>query len=237
MSSINEHAIFISGWHFKADIFQSFAKNYVSYDFLDYPFLNHLENMTFEKVIAYFKEKIEEIIKLNENKKITLIAWSLGGLFAIKLVNLKLKSSKLILIGVSPSFSQSNDWPGISKVQQEKFYYLFDHRPDDLFKRFINLIIYPFKDKKLFDQVKAHLARKNNQWRDYLKILFECDLKEEFKKIKCDTFFIYAENDAIIQIDENLIKKLNNKIRLINIVNSNHILFITNKEIILDVIK
>ncbi|MCF6767096.1 alpha/beta hydrolase [Thiotrichales bacterium 19S11-10] len=229
INKINCHAVFLPGWHFKSSIFSNIAKHFSSYQLIDYP-IGIDQSISFESMTKLINSHIK--LKNIEQKKV-LIAWSLGGLFSIALGNNDINQfDEMVLLGASPYFSEnkSDNWQGINQIQQNKFYYLLKNRPNDLLKRFIKLIAYPFENENLSDFLYAHIdQRERINWERLLDFLFQVDLRDQLQKIKMPTLFVSGNKDAITTSNDKNFERINKYIKSIVIGNEGHIPFVTNE--------
>ena len=208
--------IFIPGWGFKSSIWHNF--NGINLDFPDMTPLNLIT------VVMHMAKQIPP--------KSTIIGWSLGGLFAIKLATLfPAKVNKLVLIATTPCFRAGSNWPGITKAQQD-IAFLTEH--------FLRLVSYPNKSTVIKCWLKQNLANIKQQqdlWREYLKILFNSDLRNDYSAISMPILHILGKQDAIIKTNINNLASINNKAQIITIKRAGHALFLTHREIFMQIIK
>src|SRR3990167_9892617 len=125
----------IPGWGFHSQIFQYSVLSQVSDLPLDY---FYLVNPTLDSVTTHLATLI--------GQQSVLLAWSLGGLFAINLAYLfPGKIKKIILISSQPSLIANNDWQGIDKKNTNKFLATVSEDQVLLATYFLKLVNYPNK--------------------------------------------------------------------------------------------
>ncbi|MCF6766307.1 alpha/beta fold hydrolase [Thiotrichales bacterium 19S3-7] len=223
----NYHAIFISGWQFKATIFSEIASQFNSFQFIEYSEIK-AKSISFGE----YTEQLCNQLSLPTAKKTVLIGWSLGGLFTIEMANkLNDRINAVILIASSPFFSESKltNWFGISQLEKEKFYFLFENNKNKLIRRFINLVSYPVINKN----ISNYLSYKSDcHWHLLLKFLFEIDLREKLKTLIMPVLSILGTEDAILKINKEQLENLNINIQIQKVQQAGHIPFITHQELI-----
>jgi len=164
-----------------------------------------------------------------------LISWSLGGLYAIQLAHqYPEKIKKLILIASTPCFTEKKDWAGINLAEQEKFRALLNLSPERISQRFLSLVSYPeplqeslrpYLDLSL--NLSSHLASDQTA----LDFLFKSDLREIYKKLDLPIFYLFGEQDAIIQSSHtHQLLKLNQRASIHVIPHASHLPFISHPQ-------
>lgn len=228
--------IFLPGWRFNSTIFSEIASSFSNYQLVDYPLLeiDHFDNV-FESVAAKISQMLYSI-----NDPMILVGWSLGGLFAISLaLKLQIKVKAVVLLGSSPFFSEDKKtgWTGISPLQKEKFYYLYQNKKNKLYQKFIDLIGYPSVDETMRLFLVKHLNQKADQvWDFLLDTLFSCDLRASYQKLQCPILSISGKKDGIVTVNQSMLYHLNPLTKIINLEHSGHIPFITDKEKVISLI-
>lgn len=176
--------IFIPGWGFHASVMQPMAERFFSQaiHYADLPLI-HDDRQTFQTIV----EKLHVSLPANS----TIVAWSLGGLFAIALCALwPEKYKKLILLASNPKFNHT---------YAKRFLIEAEKDLPHLMKHFLRLVCFPSKSKLLRLHLEKHVINHEASLRFYLKLLFQTDLTIEFNQLTQPVFQIAGEKDAIMQ--------------------------------------
>lgn len=156
---------------------------------------NNCETKSFEGSVKNIAGKI--------TKPINVVAWSLGGLYAIKLAKLyPEKINKILLLASTPCFMQSEDWQGITKEQLKDLKGLLQENKAKALKQFAGWCATGEENiKQALSFAKTILANEihANELLSLLNILEEQDLREEFKHIKMPTKLLLASKDSLIK--------------------------------------
>ena len=136
---------------------------------------------------------------------VTIIAWSMGGLIAIKLASRYPDLvSNLCFISSVPNFvSTDNENSGIDFDWFTQFVMNFDEAPIETMKKF--LVLQTMNDEFAKDTLKAirkHVALEKydlNECRIGLELL-KLNLLEELVSLKCKKLFIHGDVDAVVDI-------------------------------------
>lgn len=214
---------FIAGWGFKSSLLRE-SSFYLKGSFLiDLP---NLEELTLEKVTYNLSYSIPD--------DTTLIGWSLGGLIAILLAaQFPQKVKKLILLSSSPRFIQGEGWSGISLEEVNKFINLAERNFSGLFNYFLVMVNYPNKVlhyKDLLTKNSLNFEKHHDFLCNYLKILFESDVREAYKRIKIPLFYILGERDVIIKSKPEELYDLNPSAIIHVIPKAGHLAFLTHEK-------
>ncbi|OQM34092.1 alpha/beta fold hydrolase [bacterium endosymbiont of Pedicinus badii] len=233
--------VFIHGWGINSIIWSKilkfFSKNFLIYT-IDIPgYKKNFIDASFEELCDLIKKKIP--------KNAILLAWSLGGLFAIQCINQK-KDDFLgcILVCCSPYFIEKENWSGVS----EKIFLQFENRVKTnrlqsiekfLLLNFIKTknCVHKFKKSKKDFLQKQYIPCKRTLLQG-LDIIKNCDLRNSLKNIDIPLLRIYGRLDFLISekciknIDV-LVKKSKKKVFFL----SGHAPFISEKEQFVSVIE
>ena len=221
----NTNFIFLPGWGFSPQLFSTFAKAFKGMAiFLELPSLN---TSNLNKVVLQIAQAIPD--------QGTVIAWSLGGLIALKLcARFPHKYKRLILLSTTPKFMEDTDWSGVSKHVAMKIISTFDKYPDHLLKRFTHWVNHPNQDMKLkkyiasnsFSRVKDYDKESLSY---YLKLLFQSDLRHEYASIKIPILHLLGSKESIISMQPEQLTVLNPNVKLCLLENAGHALFLTHQ--------
>jgi pimeloyl-[acyl-carrier protein] methyl ester esterase len=213
--------IFLPGWGFQSCI----SKEYLPMvtHFIDLPLLEK-EN----ELIEHACDRIEAKLP---SQPILLIGWSLGGLLQIKLYERHPNHYKaLIIITSTPCFRRQNEWPGISKTEQNIFMRKLEQPYEIFFDYYLKLIQGSFQNPKFKTLLRSHIISKDNfsSSKIYQSILFESDLRATFSNIKVPTLLIYGDKDPIIPKKANTyLSKLNPYLTHYQLAEAGHLPFLT----------
>jgi pimeloyl-[acyl-carrier protein] methyl ester esterase len=220
----NNTITFLPGWGFSPQLFNLFAKKIKGMPiFLELPLFNEsdLNNLALQVAQSLPNQG-------------TLIAWSLGGLIAIKLCTLfPNKYQRLILLSTTPRFMEAVKWAGVTQSAALKIISTFEQYPAELLKRFIRWVNHPNEDVAL----KKHISSNSFLQQDYdkksllyyLKLLFQTDLRHEYGSIKIPILHLVGEKDSIISTQPEQLTALNSTAKLCILKNAGHALFLTHQ--------
>jgi len=221
----NNNFIFLPGWGFSPQLFSTLAKELSGMAiFLELPWQNTL---TLNKIVSQIAQSIPD--------QGTIIAWSLGGLIALKLcARFPHKYRRLILLSTTPKFTEDADWSGVSKLAAMKIISTFDKYPDQLLRRFIRWVNHPNKDITLKKHISLNsaLLTKNYDKESlsyYLKLLFQTDLRYAYASIKTPILHLLGSKESIISMQPEQLTALNPNVKLGLLKNAGHALFLTHQ--------
>lgn len=151
-----------------------------------------------------FDEYIHELAAMFVNQ-INIIAWSMGGLIAIRLATLYPGRVKKIcfLSSVSNFVDQHNAHAGIDYQWFQSFCNQYQQHPIRTLKKFLTLQVSGDEFAKTalarlkkicpFEQYNLRECRLG------LTLLNDLDLTDQLIGLDCDTIFIHGEQDAVVQ--------------------------------------
>lgn len=230
MLNNNVEVYAIPGWGFSSGIFNCLKFDDVVIKGLDY----------FDVPVASFEALAEHIAKdIPDN--CAIVAWSFGGLLAIKIARLfPKKVIKLMLISSQPRFLTDESWQGVSVEHADKFIFQFSRNVRRHFERFISLVSYPEALANNQVLLKHCLIGHVDKLLPQLTMLFNYDLRSEYQCLSCDVLHVLNGKDAIINQSRTQLLALNAKVNTITVEAAGHAGFITHsniyKKIIRDVI-
>lgn len=205
--------VFITGWGIEASIGKK------------------IEQMLNQKIILINLSKdLYKEIPANS----IIIAWSLGGLFAINYCYLFPNNcAKLILLSSTPKFIKDHNWLGIEPLIAKKFSQDCNQDYENLIDEFIKLIQFPNKDLVIRKFLNEHKSNNKKDMKYFLKLLFEEDYREKYKKLTIPILHILGSLDPIIPIEIidhlNLLNS-NNVFKIID--QAGHIPFLTHTNLV-----
>ena len=183
--------LLIHGWGFKPDCMQD-VLSLQQEKAIDLYTLS--ESLTFDEVINGLAESIDGTVNL--------VAWSLGGIYAIALtLRFPQKVNKLLLFTSTPCFMQKENWPGISEKQIMELEALIKKDSNKALNTFvgwcskghlsIKASLKEARTKLATDVDKEPLLK-------LLNVLKEFDYRQELKNIARPTKLIAANDDNLI---------------------------------------
>lgn len=208
----------IPGWGFNSQIFESFMPA----QGLDYITQDDLSITT---------------IALNLGRTIQsnaiLMAWSLGGLIAIKIAALyPEKITGLILMASQPQWISDASNSGLSPDHARHFILRAQEDFDELFNHFLNLSCYPSHARQQKYKLKHHaLVTHQAQLMTFLKESLALDLREDYASINCPILHLCGSHDAVIH-QKNYV--FSEHARVQHIQGAGHAGFMTHKAIYLE---
>ncbi len=209
----NELIYTIPGWGFSAGILKQGAlagKTCFGLDYLDYSDLS-IDGISLDLSTAIKQPSI-------------LIAWSLGGVFAIKIASLfPEKVKKLILLASQPRLIADTGYSGIDPQAMNIFIELAYQDFPRLKQQFINKVNFPSKN----DVGPFFLDDFSKQLKPLSKILATADLRDEYRYLKTEILHIIGDKDAVLKQDEQSLCKINSNIKVVRVANAGHCGFLT----------
>jgi len=227
--STNKVALYIiPGWGFTTNLLQFTSLNkYFDLVNLDYC---AEENFSLNTAAIFCAQKIAD--------NSIILAWSFGGLIAIRLATLfPNKIKKIIFLASQPKFLEEKNWCGIAEKDTKNFINRFNDNFNIGAKYFINIVNYPNKSlehKKIL--CKSFICNKNILL-PQLKILFNTDLRDEYKNIQAEILHIIGKNDAVVMQNSLHLKSLNPDINIVFVEEAGHSGFLTHEKIYQESIK
>lgn len=170
-----------------------------------------------------------------KGQAVKVIAWSLGGLIAVRLAERYPELIKqIIFIASAPQFiADGNNQYCIDRNWFESFVKDFKDKPQDTLKKFIALqvkddenamgtarLLKKYCDVKYFNLDECYLG---------LKIL-EIPLLKELQNLKCTTSFIHGEKDSVLSYKaaEFAARQVNSEIQIVK--NAGHVPHVSHPE-------
>ena len=97
----------------------------------------------------------------------------------------------------------------------------------------MSLVNYPNKDpafKNLLIKNAIDFKRDKDCLRNYLSILFETDLREEYSHLKIPLFHLFGEKDAIYKVDSKALSSLNRQSKIHSLLKAGYLPFLTHAQ-------
>ncbi|WP_151193701.1 hypothetical protein [Cysteiniphilum sp. JM-1] len=186
-----QNYVFLSGWGFKASLWQMFHPEISAHQCVDMPFF---ENINEQQVLQYLSRKLA--------KAEVVHAWSHSGLWVLKLIQqnkLDIKNKSIYCYGL-PLL-----WQFASDEKKQAFIRQYELNPYKLSQKFLKLVAFPEVDK--FKDLESYClladAGEHHSQLNYLKWMFAfteimpiIDVIALCEKTGVNIFL--AENDAIV---------------------------------------
>ena len=202
---MQKNILLLTGWGATCKVWQPLTEGLASkYELLcpNPSWVDDCENKSGEKDFDAYVESVSQKLTQDTN----IIAWSYGGLIAIRLATYFPQLVKqIIFIASTPKFIGDKNFMGIDQEWYNKFKDNFGQQPQATFNRFIALQASgDEKGKLLLKQLKQYCDYTNYDLSccsKALRYLGELDLFEELLVLKCKTSFIHGEHDAVLNIE------------------------------------
>ena len=209
----------IPGWGFYSAIFKELQLDDCSIVGFDY---YHSPVLSLDSIAKQMANNI-----LNPA---VVLGWSFGGLIAIKLAALfPHKVKKLILLSSQPKFLSAPSWEGIAPDSAAQF---IDELSNDFEKQvsyFISLVCYPDSKHSYKKILMEHFIYEKESLLRSLDILFQEDLREDYKNLTSDILHIVNKQDAVIKQNSQQLQALNPKARVVVLEKLGHAGFLVDK--------
>jgi len=136
---------------------------------------------------------------LAHKKNNTLIAYSTGGLLAIKIATLRPDLIKqLILINSTPRFLEDTDWQGIKAKDFKRLSTKLDTlSPLDFIQHFTQLASFPNKMNP-GDYINGWSAASKENLTALMMIILTTDLRDALKSLNLNIHFVNANQDILV---------------------------------------
>ena len=136
---------------------------------------------------------------------VSVVAWSLGGLVAIRLATyFPAKVNKIIFVASTSKFVVDGNELGIERAWFDKFEQDFKSKPLQTLKKFFALQVRGDKfAKETLQQLRTYCEIKEFNLEECaygLNLLGQLDLSDELIKLPCKSLFIHGECDAVLPV-------------------------------------
>ncbi len=218
----------IPGWGFQANIFHTLNNEKFNIFGLDYM---HLSKLSLTEIAHQISHKLPD--------QTILLGWSFGGLIAIQLAALfPNKVNKLILLASQPKWRADFNWIGINPDNVRAFEAALLHNFNKQMEYFFRLVCYPNRMMDLRKTLKQHLfPNQAQQLISLLSILFDADLRTEYRGLHINIFHIMSQKDAVLSQNALQLKALNSRVNTMTIENIGHAGFLTTRSTYIDAIE
>lgn len=179
---MSKHLILFPGWGFSPLVMQSLAEKL---------------SLHYQVCIADLSEPFDVLrSRIPENS--TLLGWSLGGLFALKIASL-MPIKKVILTASNPCFVAHEEWPGVAPEFFNDFSNEFKLNQNTALEKFAYLQVQGQADERnAYKKLKGYLSKIAAS--PHLLSLLKSDWRALFQKIDCELHVILGSNDPLVPV-------------------------------------
>lgn len=220
--------IFLHGWGVTNKVWQQFATKFSSFDNILTPSFYAIARKSKDTGFESLAETLSKTIK----KDSVLIAWSIGGLVALRLLRMTTKIRAAIFIASTPCFVNRKDWQHVIKrndlIQLKK---RFTSDMLGTLNYFAGLVAYgdinSLQTKKYIQQYLVE-EKQNEILSFWLTALDENDQRNQFAELEIPSCIILGQNDVLIKPQiKDQVEALNTNIDCEIIKNCGHAPFIS----------
>ena len=204
------NCVLLHGWGVSNNVWKSFDLKLNDFENIYTPCIydiyRHSNDQGFEAAAKALSKKIK--------KNSIVIAWSIGGLIALRLMALTAKVRAIIFIASSPCFINKEGWPNvINKNSLSELKKRFSNDATEGLKHFAGLVAYGDMSASVTNKtIRQYLAaKKQNQiLSSWLSELEKFDQRDQFASLEIPTQIILGQNDILIKPNiQNQIRRLN----------------------------
>ena len=220
--------ILLHGWGVTHRVWQGFVAKFNGFDNVLMPCLYDISKKSKDKGFGSIADTLSRIIK----KDSVVIAWSIGGLIALRLMPLTKKIKAVIFIASTPCFLNKEEWPNaIQKNKLDELTKRFSEDTKSALNNFSGLVAAgdpaPLETNKY---IRKNLAKETE------KEILSCRLREmgaddqrkKFMEIEIPSNMILGRNDVLIKHKiQNQMKALNPNTQISIVENCGHAPFIS----------
>jgi pimeloyl-[acyl-carrier protein] methyl ester esterase len=220
--------ILLHGWGVTNKIWQGFATKLNGFDNILTPCLYDVSKNLKNQGFTSIARALSKIIK----KDSVVVAWSIGGLIALRLIPLTTKIKAIIFIASSPCFINQEEWPNvIQKNKLDELKNRFSENTKVALNHFSGLVATGDEfSSKINKHIRQNLAKETQ------KEILSCWLREtetddqrnQFIKMEIPSNIILGQNDVLIKSRiKNQMEALNINTHCVIIENCGHAPFIS----------
>ncbi len=222
------NCVLLHGWGVSNNVWKSFILKLNDFENVHTPCLyniyRHSNDQGFETAAKALSKKIK--------KNSIVIAWSIGGLIALRLMALTTKVRAIIFIASSPCFINKEGWPNaINKNSLSELKKRFSSDAAAGLKNFAGLVAYGDMSSSVTNKtIRQYLAAKKQTQilSSWLNELEKTDQRDRFASLEIPVQIILGQNDILIKSNiQNQIRQLNPHIHSSIIKDCGHAPFIS----------
>ncbi len=223
--------VLIHGWGFDSRIWKNFIPylkdhwKIICVDLPGYGPGKKLAHVDIDQIVSDVEKEIP--------KNAVLLAWSLGGLIAMKLAHRRNDIKALVLVASSPCFLRKQDWQhGVEPADFNKLVSQLSKEKIKTLQTFAGLVamgdMHPSQTiKELNELLTAHVPGQETLMSG-LDLLRDEDLRQTLAKKFCPVGFIFGENDILVKCSAaNAIQESRLDIYTVNIPETGHAPFLS----------
>lgn len=219
--------VLIAGWSANSDIFDWLMPGLAQYF--------QVYSVNCSNLPETLEQAVDELAEqLNFDQPALIIAWSLGGNFALDLAyRYPEKVKNLCLLATTPCFIANKDWPhGVEKAAFERLHNSVKNKPEYALQQFDRLQVQGDDDAQALGKALNDYRQQSKAWSTEdlqrgLDYLASCDQRGLLAKIQQTQLWCFGENDAVVSFSTaRAVQKLAPKATLIPVKNSGHLPFL-----------
>ena len=204
------NCVLLHGWGVTNNVWKSFDLKLNDFENVYTPCLydiyRHSNDQGFEAAAKALSKKIK--------KNNIVIAWSIGGLIALRLMALTTKVRAIIFIASSPCFINKEGWPNvINKNSLSELKKRFSSDAAEGLKHFAGLVAYGDMSSSVTNKtIRQYLAaeKQSQILSSWLSELEKTDQRDQFAALEIPVQIILGQNDILIKSNiQNQIRQLN----------------------------
>lgn len=204
------NCVLLHGWGVSNNVWKSFILKLSNFENIYTPCLydiyGHSNDWRFEAAAKALRKKIK--------KNSIVIAWSIGGLIALRLMALTTRVRAIIFIASSPCFINKEGWPNvIHKNSLSELKKRFSSDAAAGLKHFAGLVAYGDMSSSVTNKtIRQYLAaeKQTQILSSWLNELEKTDQRDRFAALEIPVQIILGQNDILIKSNiQNQIRQLN----------------------------
>ena len=191
--------IFLHGWGVTNKVWREFATKLSGFDNILTPCLYAIARKSKDKGFKSIAETLSKTIKKNS----ILIAWSIGGLVALRLLRATTKIRAVVFIASTPCFVNQKNWQNV--IKRNDLIQLKKRFANDMWgtlNYFAGLIAYgDINSSQTNKYIRQHLVeeKQNEILSFWLTALEENDQRNQFAELEIPSRIILGQNDVLIK--------------------------------------
>ena len=220
--------ILLHGWGVTNKVWQGFATKLNGFDNILTPCLYDVSKNSKNQGFSSLARALSKIIK----KDSVVVAWSIGGLIALRLIPLTTKIKAIIFIASSPCFINKEEWPNvIQKNKLDELKNRFSENTKVALNHFSGLVATGDEfSSKINKHIRQNLAKETQKeiLSCWLREMETDDQRNQFIKMEIPSNIILGQNDTLIKSRiKNQIEALNINTHCVIIQNCGHAPFVS----------
>ncbi len=233
---MKERLVLLPGWAMHSGVWGEFATQLSTHFTLT--LIDHLPSLGNIDAVA------DGIVELLDDEPFYLLGWSLGGNVALNIAwRYPERVQGLILLATNPCFVANEAWPGMPLAMFRAFTQQVHLNAPDTMSLFLALQCQGVANgDALLTTFKLRFASREmlplNDLMQNLALLEKVDLRDALRHVSCQTTLILSENDALVPANiGSIMQTLQPNLQLHIIEKAGHILFVTQTEVCVNIIR